>query len=71
MAVLPETLLEDTSPSTVFTVQLSVSDAVEVIEDALLNDTLEDFKSLAFNVFGLLIDASNNDASAEALPGEA
>lgn len=71
MAILPETLLEDTNPSTVFTIQLSVSDAVDVIEDALLNDPLEDFKSLAFNVFGLLIDASN-DASAEAaLPDEA
>jgi hypothetical protein len=63
------TLLEDTNPDTVFSARLSVTDAVDVIEDALLNDSLDDFKSLALNIFGLLIDASTIAATSNANGG--
>lgn len=62
MATEPATLLEDTDPETVFSVSLSVTDAVDVIEDALINDSMDDLKSLALNIFGLLIDAGVSDA---------
>jgi hypothetical protein len=54
----PETLLEDTDPATVFTVTLSVEEAVNVIEDGLLNSQDDEPADLALNLFGLLIDAS-------------
>lgn len=51
-------LQQDTDPSTMFNVAISLQDAVNALEGGLRNDTLDDLNSRATHLFGLLLEAS-------------